>query len=190
VPTTRSAVVEVDVPAAMTTLDLLGRVDYRDAYQVETVVRGTPEEWMRAFLEGAPRWFTVPWIVGLGAGLLGVHPRVLRRPGHVMGWTVLRDEPEAFVVGLDSPRGLQARLATVTTPGRAVIATEIRLNTAYVRFLWPAIRRGHRHFAPYLLALAERTLAERTPPRDQRRPTQGDAVSRARRPGDGVLRAR
>jgi hypothetical protein len=150
--------VEVDVPRVVTALDLLGRVDYRDAYAIETAVERTPEEWMRAFLQGAPRWFTLPWMIGLGAGLLGIDPRVVRRPGHVMGWAVLRDEPDVFVVGLDSPRGFRARLAAVPTPGRVTIATEIGLDTAYARRLWPAIRRGHRYFAPYLLGLAARRV--------------------------------
>jgi hypothetical protein len=147
--------VEVDVPAVVTDLNLLGRVDYEDAFQIDTSLERTPQEWMRAFLEGAPRWFTLPWIVVLGGGLLGVNPRVMRLPGHLMGWKVLRDEHDAFVLGFDSPRGLTARLVAVTPPGRALIVTQIRLDTAYARALWAnGVRRGHRHFVPYLLNLA------------------------------------
>jgi hypothetical protein len=153
---TTSGPVEVSVPATVTDLDLLGRVDYQDAYQVETAHERTPEQWMRAFIEGAPRWFTVPWIVGLGGVLLGADPRIVREPGHVMGWKILRDEPDAFVVGLDTPRGLNARLIAQAPSGRAVIATQIRLDTGYAQRLWPAIRPGHRYFAPYLLGRASK----------------------------------
>jgi hypothetical protein len=152
---TESAPVEVEVPVMVADLGLLDRVDYEDAFQVETASDRTPQELMRAFLEGAPRWFTLPWIVVLGGGLLGVDPRVLRRPGHLMGWKVLRDGPDAFVIGFDSPRGLTARLIAVTPPNRAIVATQIQLDTAYARALWAGgVRRGHRYFLPFLLARA------------------------------------
>ncbi len=153
---TTSAPVEVSVPAGVRDLDLLGRVDYQDAFLVETTQERTPEQWLRAFLAGAPRWFTVPWIVVLGGVLLGADPRVVRKPGHVMGWQVLRDEPDAFAVGLDTPRGLNARLIAQAPAGQALIATQIRLDTAYAQRLWPAIRPGHRYFLPYLLGRASK----------------------------------
>jgi hypothetical protein len=150
--TTRRTPVELDVPSAVTDLHLLDRVDYEDAYQVDTALERTPQQWMRSFLEGAPLWFTLPWGVVLGAGLLGLDPRATRRPGHVMGWKVLLDQPDAYVLGFDSPKGLTARLVAVTPPGRAIIATQIQLDTAYARAMWAAgVRRGHRHFVPYLL---------------------------------------
>jgi hypothetical protein len=145
--------VEVRVPAVVAGLALLDTVDYADAYRVDTSIERSPEEWMRAFLEGAPRWFQLPW-AGLGKSLLGARFGPLRGPGHVLGWRILRDLPDAFAVGLDSAGGLDARLIALTAPGEAVIATQIRLRTRYARSLWPAIRRGHRFFAPYLLARA------------------------------------
>ena len=50
----RSRTTEVSMPAGATALKLLDRVDYQDAYALETRVRLTPEEWMRVFLEGSP----------------------------------------------------------------------------------------------------------------------------------------
>jgi hypothetical protein len=145
--------VEVPVPGVVGELALLDTVDYADAYRVDTAHEHSPEQWMRAFLEGAPRWFQLPW-AGLGTALLGARFGPLRGPGHVLGWRVLQDLPDAFAVGLDSAGGLDARLIALTSPGQAVIATQIRLRTRYARSLWPAIRRGHRFFAPYLLARA------------------------------------
>jgi hypothetical protein len=72
-------------------------------------------------------------------------------PDHVLGWRVHHDRPDLFATGLDSIGGLRARLVALTPPGQALIATQISLDTSYARTLWPAIRRGHRHFAPYLL---------------------------------------
>ena len=42
-------------------LNLLERVDYQDAFVVDTAVKRAPEQWMRWFLEGAPAWFSAAW---------------------------------------------------------------------------------------------------------------------------------
>jgi hypothetical protein len=145
--------VEVAVPAAVHELSLLDRVDYEDAFRAGTSVQRTPEQWMRALVQGAPPWFQAPWI-GMGVVVLGVRPGPLRGPDHVLGWKVLVDRDDLFVVGLDSPAGFAARLVMVTAPGQVTFATQIRVGGVRTRTPWPAIRRGHRFFAPFLLARA------------------------------------
>lgn len=142
--------VEVAVPAAVGELALLDRVDYEDAFQVDTPLQGTPEQWMRAFIEDAPRWFQLLWINLLGRGILRARIGPMTAPDHVLGWKVIVDRPDAFAVGLDGSNAL-VRLIALTPPGHAVLATQIRLDSTPVRMLWPAIRDGHRFFAPYLL---------------------------------------
>jgi hypothetical protein len=142
---------EIAVPDAVTQLRLLSRVDYQDAFRIDTSVHRTPEQWMRTLIEGAPQWFTLPWLHLLGRALLHAEIGPMDSPDHVLGWKVLVDRSDAFAVGLDSPNGLLARLITVTPPGQTVFATQIRLDATRVRALWPAVRRGHRFFAPYLL---------------------------------------
>jgi hypothetical protein len=104
----------------------------------------------------------VPWI-GVAVTVLGAKVGPMRGPGHVLGWRVLHDRPDLFAVGLDSLGGLRARLVALTPPGQALIATQISLDTAYARTLWPPIRRGHRHFAPYLLERAASAPVAATP---------------------------
>lgn len=146
--------IEIAVPCAVNQLQLLSQVDYEDAYAVNSPVMQSPEQCMRAFLQDAPRWFQLPW-AGLGKLLLGAKfGPLFNSPEHVMGWKILHDRPDVFATGLDSSRGLSARLAAVTPPGQAIIATQIRLSTGYARSAWPLILRGHRFFAPYLLARA------------------------------------
>lgn len=146
---------EVPVPLSVADMKLLGRVDYEDAYRIDTSIQRTPEQWMRAFLQNAPRWFQLSW-VGLGKALLGARFGPLDGHRHVLGWTIIENRSDMFVVGLDSSGGLLARLFALTPAGQAVIATQIRLDTGYARMLWPPIRRGHRFFAPYLLDRAAR----------------------------------
>jgi hypothetical protein len=130
------------------------RVDYEDAYRVDTRLQRTPQQWMRAFIEDAPRWFQLPW-EGLGKAMLGARFGPLAPSAdHVLGWKVLADRPDLFAVALDSSGGLFVRLITVTPPGQAVVATQIRLDTTRARVVWSVIRRGHRFFVPYLLGRA------------------------------------
>jgi len=146
--------VEISMPAAVGELHLLDRVDYEDAFSVDTPVKQSPEQWIRAFAEDAPRWFQLPW-AGIGKILLGAQfGPLFTAPGYVVGWKILYHRPDAFAIGVDSSGGLSARLVALTPPGQAVIATQIRLDTTYARTLWPVIRQGHRFFAPYLLGRA------------------------------------
>jgi hypothetical protein len=152
--------VEVPLPATVSELGLLERVDYEDAFQIDTPGDRTPEAWMRAVVEDAPRWFQLPWINLLGRGILRAQIGPMHAPGYVLGWRVLVDRPEVFVVGLDGADGFRARLITVTPQGQAVFATQIRFGSLLMRTFWPAIRPGHRFFAPFLLNRAGARTAE------------------------------
>jgi hypothetical protein len=163
--------VEVAVPAAVSELSLLERVDYEDAFQIDTPGDKTPEAWMRAIIAGAPPWFQLPWINLLGRGILRAQIGPMHAPGYVLGWEVLLDRPEVFVVGLDGADGFRARLITVAPGGRAVFATQIRFGSLLMRTFWPAIRPGHRFFAPYLLSRAATRLTTPDSPSRTGRPT-------------------
>lgn len=147
---------EVAVPRQAAELNLFDRVDYQDAFSVAAVHPRTPEALMRDVMEGAPAWFLFSWSNVLGKAILG--GGLDRRPDAktVVGWKVLVDTGDVFVVGLDTPRGLDARLFTLTSPDQEIIGTQIRLNTSYVRRWWPAIHTGHRFFLPYLLKRSAR----------------------------------
>jgi len=77
--------VEISMPAAVGELHLLDRVDYEDAFSVDTPVKQSPEQWIRAFAEDAPRWFQLPW-AGIGNILLGAQfGPLFTAPGYVVG---------------------------------------------------------------------------------------------------------
>lgn len=149
----RGDVVEISVPTTVARLQLFDRVDFQDAYSVQTRIERTPEQWMRAIVEGAPRWFRFAWPAVLGT-LAGLEFGPRDSSDHVLGWNVLEDRPDAFVLGLESSRGLVVRLITLVPDGQAVFATQLRLQTDYARRLWSVARPAHRYFAPYLLARA------------------------------------
>ena len=145
--------IEVTVPAAVEELHLLDRVDYEDAYCADTRIERTPEEWMRAIVEGAPRWFQLSWRALLGT-LGGLQFGPLNSPDHVLGWKVIDERADSFVIGLDSTHGFFVRLISLAPPGQAVFATQLRLDTPHAWRLWSVVRSGHRFFAPYLLGRA------------------------------------
>jgi hypothetical protein len=142
-------------------LGLLERVDYEDAFRIDTPAQESPEAWMRAIIEGAPRWLRLPWINLLGRGILHAQIGPMHAPGYVLGWKVLLDRPNVFVVGLDGADGFRARLITLTPPDRVVFATQIQSGSLLMRTFWPAIRPGHRCFAPFLLNRAGVHITDR-----------------------------
>ena len=144
-------VTEVPVPDAVERLKLVDRFDYQDAFAVPAIHPRTPEALMRDVFEEAPAWFLHTWSNVLGKAILGIHLDGRPSPGRVVGWEVLQGAGDVFVIGLDTPRGLDARLFALTSPTQEIVGTYIRLNTPYVRRLWPRIRAGHRFFLPYLL---------------------------------------
>jgi hypothetical protein len=145
--------IEVRMPAQIGELHLLDRVDYEDAYCAETRIERTPEQWMRAIVEGAPRWFQRAWPAILGT-LGGLQFGPLDAPDHVLGWQILDQQPDRFVIGLESSRGFRVRLVTLVPPGQAIFATQLELGTTHARRLWSVVRPAHRFFAPYLLGRA------------------------------------
>lgn len=152
---------EIPVPEAAARLALLESVDYEDAFAATTTAPRSPEALMRDVLEGAPRWFLHAWDLILGRAILGSRRLNLRQsPDRVVGWKVLVDRDDIFAVGLNTPRGLNARLFTLSSPDEEIIGTQIQLSTAYARRWWPAIEAGHRFFLPYLL---RRSLHRRAP---------------------------
>jgi hypothetical protein len=145
--------IEVRVPARVKELHLVDRADYEDAYCAETPIERTPEQWMRAIVEGAPRWFQRAWPALLGT-LGGLQFGPMDAPDHVLGWKIIDQRPDWFVIGLESSRGFPVRLVTLAPAGQAIFATQLQLDTTYARRLWSAVRPAHRFFAPYLLGRA------------------------------------
>ena len=141
----RSRTSGVSMPASVTALKLLDRVDYQDAYALETRVRLTPEVWMRLFMTGSPSalsGFTSGVLKALrfGSGSTG-------SADEWSGWQVIQSGPEEFVLGTEFGIGLTARLIALTRPGRAVIATQVRLDGRPARAVWAVIAPMHRRVA-------------------------------------------
>ena len=132
------------------------RYDYADAFEIrvrESDARSA-EQFARFALEQAPR--VVRWIIWIA------HRYVIRfrlaprsSPNHVMGWTILRSEPDVIHLKAVSA------LARAELLGRRVDPTCTSITT-YVFYTRPVAARillklvgpVHRRIAPYLLERA------------------------------------
>ena len=131
--------------------------DYADAFEVKTPDpdRRSAEDLARFALEHAPP--------GLAAMILIVHRHVLRfrlgpvsSPDHILGWKIVRREPDVVVLEAVSPllRGLI--VARKEDPTRVVVTTYVFHTRPLGRVLMAIVGPLHRRVAPFLL---ERTAA-------------------------------
>lgn len=128
--------------------------DYIDAFEVSKMGTDTrtPEQWMRAVFESAPRpvrWFLLlgwRWVLGLR---LGPRPS----PDHVLGWRIVLTEPDATHLELRSAL-MVARLSLRVARSTTIWITNVHYTRSLARPLWTAVGLIHRQMIPYLLGRA------------------------------------
>jgi Protein of unknown function (DUF2867) len=146
----------VDVSAELRALGALPRVDYEDAFAIDTGVAmdRTGEEWARAILGGAPGAGRRLWSA---VAALGVLPRgggdggTSAGAATIAGWQLRRSEPDFALLGAEARIGLAAELLFERRPGRLLFATFVHLDSSAARAAWAALAPVHRRVAPYLL---------------------------------------
>lgn len=150
------AVRPVAMPAAARALSALPRIDYEDAFLVETDVAEdrTGEQWARATLEGPPRLtrgaLRSGWIaLGLQLGSIGSDRRVL-------GWEVRRNAPEFALLAASSRLGLSAEVLFRRQEHGLLLATFVQHENPIARAVWAAVAPAHRQVVRYLLEQASR----------------------------------
>jgi hypothetical protein len=140
-------VMQVPVPSRARDVAGLERVDYADAFALDVAVRHTPEEWIRLSAAASPTLFSA---VRLAHHALGLPLAPPDSPDHLIGWNIVRSDPEEAVLGSDGVFGTP-RIVGFTAPDQVVLATLIRLNGLRGRALWAAGAPVHRAVARYVL---------------------------------------
>jgi len=137
----------VQVPVAA------GRYDYADAFEilVEDPERRSAEDFARLALEQSP-WpvRTTIWVVHRYVIGFRLAPR--SDPDHVLGWTIVRSEPD--VVELEAVSSLlrAVLVAEWRTPATAAITTYLFYRRpAAARAIWKFVRPLHQWVARHLL---------------------------------------
>jgi hypothetical protein len=148
------AVREVALPATARVLTTLARVDYTDAFLLETpqAQDRTGEEWARAILEDAPaatrRRLRRGWFV------LGVRLGSTQDDRLVLGWEVRRSTQDFAVLAARSLIGMEAEVLCKREQEALVVATFMHLKNPAARAVWAAISPHHRKVLRHLIRQA------------------------------------
>ena len=153
---------EVAVPPAARALRTLSRVDYEDAFVLETgrAQDRTAEEWTRAMLEGAPA--ATRRALRFGWFALGARLGPTGSDRHVLGWELRRSSPDVALLAASSRLGLRAEVLLMRRQRSLLVATFVQLGNPIARAVWVAGVRGHRRAVPQLLARAGRSQPRRS----------------------------
>jgi hypothetical protein len=145
---------QVLLPADARALSTLARVDYEDAFIVDSPGERTAEQWLRAVFNDAPIAVRARLVSGwTGLGLKLGAPRSGR---HVLGWKVRQSSPSVVLLAADSLLGLQAELLFRTEPRGLLFATLIQQNNPAARAVWVRITATHQEVVRSLLDDAAR----------------------------------
>ena len=159
---------EIAVPARLKARSTLPRIDYADAFEVETDGPATAEGWARAALEGAP-WEmrrSLEW----GWFALGLRLGPADAPDRILGWELRRSTPEVALLGADSRVGMPAEVLFERRGRSLFLATFVRHGNPLTRLFWKPFSVQHRQVVRHLLGQA---AARRGACRSGRSPTRG-----------------
>jgi hypothetical protein len=147
----------VAVPPSARALSTFSRVDYEDAFLVETgpAQDRTAEQWARAMVEDAPIMMrrALPW----GWFALGLKLGSTQDDRSVLGWEMRRGTPDFALFGAGSRLGLPAELLFRLEQRTLLFATFVQLENPIARAVWAAVAPGHRLVVRYLLEQAARS---------------------------------
>ena len=161
-PFTGGGVRQVAVPSAARALSSLPRVDYADAFLVETgpAQDRTGEQWARAFLEETSIIVRSALLWGWSA--LGLKLGSTPSDRYVLGWEVRRSTPDFVLLGAGSRLGLAGELLFERRQQTLLYATFVQQENPIARAVWAGVTPGHRQVVRYVLEQASRRERRRT----------------------------
>ena len=134
---------QVTVPAAARALSTLCRIDYADAFLVDTGAAQdrTAEHWARLVLQDAP--ITVRTRLLAGWSLIGLKLGNGRSGRPVLGWELRASIPEFALLGADSRIGMPGELLFKRTQGALLFCTFVQQDNHIARAVWATIEAVH-----------------------------------------------
>jgi hypothetical protein len=138
----------VAVPPNARALSTLSRVDYEDAFVVETgrAQDQTAERWARAIFEDAPmptrralRWGWLAQGLKLGSA---------RSDRLVLGWELRRSTPDFALLRADSRIGMPAEILFMRQQDSLLVAVFVQHENYIARAVWAGVRPVHRRVSP------------------------------------------
>jgi hypothetical protein len=154
----RTASRQIDVPQDVRDLSTLSRIDYADAFLVDTSAHPnwTPQRWAVAVLEQAPAATRAQLLAGWAA--LGLKEAGTKDT--VLGWDVRRRSDDVLLLGRDSRIGMPAELSFALRQDGLHFSTLIHHHTPATRAIWAPVQRTHVRIVLGLLDRAARNPAD------------------------------
>lgn len=142
------------LPGGARELSTLARINYEDAYLVDTALAEgrTAEQWAREILEGAP--VSTRHALARGWSGLGLRLGPVHSDRHVLGWEIRHSAPDVVLLGACGRFGLSGELFFQRSPRSLLYATVVQLENPVARGLWAAIASRHRRVVQDLLERA------------------------------------
>lgn len=142
---------DVELPPDARALATLVRVDYTDAFFLETdrVRDRTGEQWARTILEDAPPETRA--MLRRGWFALGVRLGATGDPRLVLGWTLERSSDDFALLAARSIFGLEAEVLFKREPSGLLAASLMKLNHPAMRAFWAGFSFQHRRVMRHLL---------------------------------------
>jgi hypothetical protein len=148
----------VAVPVDAQALSTLTRIDYADAFLVDTdAAHGYPaEQWARLILQDAP--VTARTQLVAGWTMLGLKLRNDQSDRSVLGWQMRASSPDFLLLGADSRIGMPAELLFKQTGDALLFCTFVHHDNHIARAVWAATEPAHVRVVRDLLEQADARL--------------------------------
>ncbi|HUA47012.1 MAG TPA: DUF2867 domain-containing protein [Solirubrobacteraceae bacterium] len=143
---------EIPLPPDARALSTLSRIDYADAFTVVGAATRTPQQWLSATVQEAPRRVRRRLVLGWTA--LGLKLGPPWSANRVLGWKVEHSDPAFVLLAADSWLGFRGQLLFRREPDGLLFATFVEQTNPAARAVWAVITPHHRHVVRSLLAHA------------------------------------
>jgi hypothetical protein len=145
-----------EVPDELRSLGALANADYADIVTatIDETPSGTPDELIRAALDGMPRGllFVVPFVQRV---VLGLRLKLRPSPDHLLGWEIV-DRGENWMRIEAASWFLTGHVVMHVDEGRISFASFIRYDRRLAALVWPPVSLIHRQVALALVRSATR----------------------------------
>ena len=130
---------QIPVPDEARSASALDRVDYADAFLLETEAAEAAEDLARAILEGAPAAMRA----ALVSGWSGLGLKLSFSDGAILGWPLRESTRDRAVLAAGSRIGMPAELLFARRPGALLFCTFVHHGNAAARAVWAATEPLH-----------------------------------------------
>lgn len=146
---------QVTLPPAARALSTLPRIDYSDAFVVESAStqNWSAEQWTRVVLEDASVALKTKLLLGWAS--IGLKPA---SSGSLLGWEIRVNTPDFVLLGRDSLIGMPGELLFKCEPQALLFATFVHHANHAARALWAAVEPAHVRIVRDVLEQAGRRI--------------------------------